>query len=59
MVTSDYLAMGGDKMEFFNKPVDLKYLDVLIRDLIIDYLKEQTQAGNSINPQLDGRIVYE
>jgi 2',3'-cyclic-nucleotide 2'-phosphodiesterase (5'-nucleotidase family) len=59
VITSDYLAAGGDKMQFFNNPLEQRFLSVLIRDLIINYLKEQNTLGNSIHPTLDGRIVYE
>lgn len=59
VVTSDYLALGGDKMTFFNNPVEILHLKVLIRDLIIDYLKEMNHLGVSVHPKLDGRIVYE
>ncbi len=59
VITSDYLADGGDRMEFFNEPVEYRKLSVLIRDLIIDYLKEQNSLGISLQPVTDGRIVYE
>jgi len=59
VVTSDYLANGGDKMSFFQNPVHKLNVSVLIRDMIIAYLKEQNKKGVSLNPQLDGRIVYE
>lgn len=59
VITSDYLAAGGDKMEFFNDPLEYIELSVLIRDLIIDYLKEQNAKGVSLHPEIDRRIVYE
>lgn len=59
VVTSDYLALGGDKMAFFNNPVEYKSLSVMIRDLIIEYLREQNKLGVSLHPELDGRIRYE
>ncbi len=59
VVTSDYLAAGGDKMAFFQNPVEYRSISVLMRDLIIDYLREQNAEGNSLHPTLDGRIVYE
>lgn len=59
VITSDYLAYGGDKMTFFSDPVSLQPLSVLIRDLIIDYMREQNRLGISLHPQLDGRITYE
>ncbi len=59
VVTSDYLAFGGDKMTFFDNPVHIQNLGVLIRSLIIDYLKEVNAREDSVHPKLDGRIVYE
>ncbi len=59
VVTSDYLAQGGDKMSFFNNPVEVKNLSISVRDLIIEYLREQNNKGISLHPELDGRIRYE
>ena len=51
VLTSDYLANGGDKMKFFTDKEQLK-VGIKIRDAIIDYcIKKDT-----INVQLDGRI---
>ena len=45
VVTSDYLANGGDKMEFF-KLADRKWdSGILIRDIFIDYIKENKTLG--------------
>jgi len=52
VLTSDYLANGGDKMSFFNNKNQLK-VGLKIRDAIINYCKlEQT-----ISSKLDGRIT--
>lgn len=59
IVTSDYLADGGDEMFFFSRPVEFVNLQVLIRDLIIEYLKEETALGNTVTAKLDKRIYYE
>jgi 2',3'-cyclic-nucleotide 2'-phosphodiesterase (5'-nucleotidase family) len=59
IITSDYLAMGGDDMSFLLNPVAKYALGLKVRDAIIDYLKEQTQKGNTITTQLDKRIYYE
>ncbi|MFO7872928.1 MAG: 5'-nucleotidase [Bacteroidales bacterium] len=56
VLTSDYLAGGGDDMTFFLEPVDREMLGKRIRDAIIDYLTAQDQQGNKISSQLDGRI---
>jgi|AntRauTorckE5430_2_1112549.scaffolds.fasta_scaffold15943_1 2',3'-cyclic-nucleotide 2'-phosphodiesterase (5'-nucleotidase family) len=54
---SDYLANGGDKAYFFaeGKKEDL---GVLIRDALIEYVTEETEAGREINSKLDGRLKY-
>lgn len=57
VVTSDYLAGGGDKMEFFKNSVSLERTDYKIRDAIIDYLIEENQKGNVLKPHAGGRIT--
>ena len=59
VVTSDYLANGGDKMDFFRNPVKLETTGYKIRDAILDYLAEQQKNNNIIQPALDGRMYYE
>lgn len=58
IVTSDYLAAGGDKYSFFKEPINNEELDILSRDAIIEYMKDETLAGRTLNPQLDKRIYY-
>ncbi|MFC4816951.1 5'-nucleotidase C-terminal domain-containing protein [Flavobacterium sp. GCM10023249] len=40
VVTNDYLANGGDKMEFFKKATNLTSLDYKLRNMLIDYMKD-------------------
>ena len=40
VVTSDYLSNGGDNMIFFKKGVEKYNLDYKLRNIIIDYFKE-------------------
>lgn len=40
VVTSDYLALGGDNMDFFLNPLDSTYLGVKIRDVLMKKIKE-------------------
>lgn len=56
VVTSDYLAGGGDNMNFFLDPVALEILGRKIRDAIILHMERQDQQGNLIGSQLDNRI---
>ena len=59
VVTSDYLANGGDKMDFFKSPLKLETTGYKIRDAILDYLAEQQKNNLTIQPALDGRMYYE
>ncbi len=40
LVTSDYLANGGDNMAFFKKGISRIDLDYKLRNILIDYFKE-------------------
>jgi 2',3'-cyclic-nucleotide 2'-phosphodiesterase (5'-nucleotidase family) len=59
IVTSDYLANGGDKMTFFNNPIKIETLNHAIRDVIIEYFIEENIKGNKLGSKLDKRIYYE
>lgn len=59
VVTSDYLAAGGDKYDFFKNPVKTDTLNYKLRDAIIDYMMEENKKGNTIKSRKDGRIKYE
>ena len=41
VLTSDYLMNGGDKMEFFNKKTNVNSTGKLLRDILIEELKNQ------------------
>jgi 2',3'-cyclic-nucleotide 2'-phosphodiesterase (5'-nucleotidase family) len=56
IVTSDYLASGGDKMRFFSEPIAYQQLNVKLRDAIINYMRTENQKGKTLNPKTDGRI---
>ncbi len=43
IITSDYLAAGGDKMTFMNKRVELTETGVLLRDVLIEAASTQGQ----------------
>lgn len=59
VLTSDYLANGGDRATFYTNALQRKDLDIKLRDAILQYLKQETKAGKTINPQIDGRITVE
>lgn len=57
ILTSDYVAEGGDNVQSFKDPLEKKILGVRMRDALITYIKENQAAGKTINPKLDGRIT--
>lgn len=57
VLTSDYIASGGDNALGFKNPIDKKVLGLKVRDAIISYVKENQAAGKKLNPKLDGRIT--
>jgi 2',3'-cyclic-nucleotide 2'-phosphodiesterase (5'-nucleotidase family) len=59
VVTSDYLAAGGDKYDFFKDPLKIDTLNYKLRDAIIDYMIELNKKGKTLNSRKDGRISYE
>lgn len=59
VMTSDYLANGGDKMAFLKDPVAIEKTGYLIRDAILDTFTDAQKAGKLISPATDGRIHYE
>lgn len=58
VVTSDYLAYGGDNMTFFASASRKINLNKKIRDAIIEYLSQENKNGNKINVKKDGRIQH-
>jgi len=59
IVTSDYLAEGGDDFVVFKSRVDFVQSGVKMRDAFISYLENLYEQGKIISAKLDGRITYE
>lgn len=58
VVTSDYLANGGDKYFFFKEPLNREHPGVKVRDAIIEFMAEEKKSGRNLNSQFDGRIYH-
>lgn len=56
VVTSDYLAQGGDNCSFFGKPVSYETTGIKIRDAILRYCESLTKKKQSIKPKKLGKI---
>lgn len=59
ILTSDYLANGGDNLSIFGKAIARVELNNLIRDIFILKFKEKGQLGIPLQAKLEGRISYE
>lgn len=57
VLTSDYLAGGGDGISAFTEPVTKTTLSIKVRDAIITYIESETKNGRNLNPTTDGRII--
>ncbi len=56
VVTVDYLAEGNDNMAAFRDAVACTYTGVTLRDVMINWVKEQSRQGKEVDSALDGRI---
>lgn len=57
VLTSDYLAGGGDSMEMFKEAVNTVTTGIPVRDAIISHLEERGKHSQPIIVNKDGRIV--
>lgn len=53
IVTNDYLQKGGDEMYFLTKPVKIEFLNIKLRDLMLQYFEKH----DTIQVNLDQRII--
>ena len=58
VVTTDYLAYGGDKMDFFLNPMQLENTQLKLRDAIIEFCINENKKGKKITSNIDGRIHF-
>jgi 2',3'-cyclic-nucleotide 2'-phosphodiesterase (5'-nucleotidase family) len=59
VLTSDYMANGGDGGNIFLKSTERREYDLKLRDALILYLQAQSREGKILNPMRDGRIKVE
>ncbi|MFD0941376.1 5'-nucleotidase C-terminal domain-containing protein [Pedobacter boryungensis] len=57
VLTSDYIASGGDDAVGFATPISRKNIGLLVRDALLREVKQVQAEGKSINAKLDGRIT--
>lgn len=56
LVTYDFIANGGDLVNGLDQPVNRMNTDKRVRDSLIEYIKQLTQAGGLVESSLDGRV---
>ncbi len=56
VLTTDYLANGGDHMDFFKNCEDRTPTGILLRDAIINYIKIINKTNTKVDAALDGRV---
>lgn len=57
IANSDYVANGGDNCDMLRK-LPQQNINYIFRDALIEYVKQQTALGNSIDAKTENRIVY-
>lgn len=59
IITLDYLAEGNDGMEVLKRSTEVTETGIILRDAMIQYLKDQTANEKEISSVLDGRITID
>ena len=57
IATLDYLAQGNDNLTTLAQGTDLEVTKLLLRDLMVEYIKKETANGRKISAACDGRIT--
>lgn len=57
VITSDYLAHGGDEMNFFSEHTSMEIVNIKIRDAIIKYMVDEKKNNRVLTSKLDNRII--
>jgi 2',3'-cyclic-nucleotide 2'-phosphodiesterase (5'-nucleotidase family) len=57
ILTTDYIAGGGDNFQSFKNPINKKLLGLKVRTALINHVQSLEKDGKNINPKLDGRIT--
>ena len=59
VLTSDYLANGGDGIVAFKEARRREETGIKVRDAIIDYMRFENASGRKLNSSIDGRLKIE
>ena len=56
VAVSDYLANGGDQMNFFKEGEKALVLGITVRDAILNHIKALTAIGKPVTSKIEGRV---
>ncbi len=59
LATIDFMLNGGDKVYALQKCENVCETNIVMRDAVIRYFKEKWAAGELVDSNCDGRVVYE
>lgn len=59
IATLYYLAEGNDGMVALKDAVEYKNTDVMIRDVLMDFIRSQNEKGKMIGSKMENRIIIE
>jgi 2',3'-cyclic-nucleotide 2'-phosphodiesterase (5'-nucleotidase family) len=57
LLTSDYLAGGGDKLDMLKNPIKYEKLGLLLRDAIHQHIQQLTAAGKQVTAPAGKRVT--
>jgi 2',3'-cyclic-nucleotide 2'-phosphodiesterase (5'-nucleotidase family) len=57
ILTSDYIANGGDKADALKNPIERRDYPILLRDILMIEMKKKFYDGETLVPVKDGRIT--
>lgn len=55
IATSDYLAGGGDRLDFF-RAIEPRHTGLLLRSVIADHIRALGKAGQPVEAKVEGRV---
>ncbi|MCH7413665.1 5'-nucleotidase C-terminal domain-containing protein [Belliella sp. R4-6] len=58
LAINDYLANGGDNMDFLIGLPLKENSNILLRDMLIEMIQGKTSEGKNLNAEIEGRQIY-
>lgn len=55
LAVNDYMASGGDNLDFLKDAPEIEKTDIVLRDLLIERIKAKTEKGEKISAVIEGR----